>query len=190
MKLPPLYPRLPLHQHPDEKRYQFATPSTLKPTQIKCSEGSINQIPAWTEIKGDIRLTPFYNIHDCMKKFEGYVQELNDGKSCDESAYDHVTSLATGRLVCRNCSKFALTALLSLLSLPPPPILLPPPSSSSSLPHLDITQLPTRGPCSKYTLDLEEGKFRGELKLTFEGEPFKVRGRWSPSYYLLYDNVS
>ena len=92
------YPPLPLPQHPDEKHYQFATPSTLKPTQIKCSEGSINQIPAWTEIKGDIRLTPFYNIHDCMKKFEGYVQELNNGKSCDESS-DHVTSLATRRLV-------------------------------------------------------------------------------------------
>ena len=93
---PPLV--LPLPQHPDEKHYQFATPSTLKPTQIKCSEGSINQIPAWTEIKGDIRLTPFYNIHDCMKKFEGYVQELNDGESCDESS-DHVTSLATRRLL-------------------------------------------------------------------------------------------
>ena len=35
-------------------------------------------------MKGDVRLTPFYNIHDCMKKFEGYVQELNDGESCDE----------------------------------------------------------------------------------------------------------
>ena len=91
---PPLVPPLP--QHPDEKHYQFATPSTLKPTQIKCSEGSINQIPAWTEIKGDVRLTPFYNIHDCMKKFEGYVQELNNGESCDESS-DHVTSLATRR---------------------------------------------------------------------------------------------
>ena len=77
---PPSYPALPLPQHPNEKRYQFATPSTLKPTQIRCSEGSINQIPAWAEIKGDIRLTPFYNIHDCMKKFEGYVQELNDGE--------------------------------------------------------------------------------------------------------------
>ena len=82
---PPSYPALPLPQHPNEKRYQFATPSTLKPTQIRCSEGSINQIPAWAEIKGDIRLTPFYNIHDCMKKFEGYVQELNDGESYDES---------------------------------------------------------------------------------------------------------
>ena len=85
---------LPLPQHPDEEHYKFATPSTLKPTQIRCSEGSINQIPAWAEMKGDVRLTPFYNIHDCMKKFEGYVQELNDGESCDESSAS-VTFLAT-----------------------------------------------------------------------------------------------
>jgi len=30
---------------------------------------------------GDICLTPFYNIYDCMKKVEGYVKELNDGES-------------------------------------------------------------------------------------------------------------
>ena len=169
---------LPLPQHPDEKHYQFASPSTMKPTQIKCSEGSINQIPPWTEMKGDIRLTPFYNIHNCMRKFEGYMQELNDGESCDKS-FNHVTSLATRRLVC----KFVPASFLSLLSLPPPTSsLLPlPPPLLPPFPHPDITQLPTRGPCSKYTLDLEEGKFRGELKLTFEGEPFKVRG--SPSYY-------
>ena len=66
-------------QHEHEGRYQFATPSTLKPTQIRCSEGSINQIPPWTEVQGDVRLTPFYNIRDCLNKFETYVQELNDG---------------------------------------------------------------------------------------------------------------
>ena len=55
----------------------------MKPTQIRCSEGFINQIPAWTEVRGDIRLTPFYNMRDCMRKVEGYVQELNDGESCD-----------------------------------------------------------------------------------------------------------
>ena len=51
----------------------------MKPTQIKCSEGSINQIPAWVEVQGDIRLTPFYNIHECMEKVKGYVDELNGG---------------------------------------------------------------------------------------------------------------
>ena len=39
-------------QHPQEEKYKFATPSTMKPTQIRCSEGSVNQIPAWVEVKG------------------------------------------------------------------------------------------------------------------------------------------
>ena len=51
----------------------------MKPTQVKCSEGSINQLPPWTEIQGDIRLTPFYDVDECMEKVKGYVQELNNG---------------------------------------------------------------------------------------------------------------
>ena len=73
------------------------------------------------------------------------------------------------------CSKFSPPSSPSYL-FPSSSFFLP---SSFTLPLTllpDITRLPTRGPCSKYTLDLEEGKFRGELKLTFEGEPFKVRG--------------
>ena len=70
-------------QHPDEERYNFAAPSTMKPTQVSCAEGSVNQIPAWTEMRGDIRLTPFYDIDDCIEKVKGYVKELNDGESCD-----------------------------------------------------------------------------------------------------------
>ena len=66
-------------QHADEEKYKFATPSTMKPTQIKCSEGSINQIPPWTEIQGDIRLTPFYNIDDCLEKVKGYIQDIGNG---------------------------------------------------------------------------------------------------------------
>ena len=72
----------------------FATPSTMKPTQIQCSEGSVNQIPPWTEVKGqfmyymttneysiigDIRLTPFYDIDECMARIMGLVEELNKG---------------------------------------------------------------------------------------------------------------
>eukprot|EP00299_Pterocystis_sp_00344_P012825 c6213_g1_i1.p1 GENE.c6213_g1_i1~~c6213_g1_i1.p1 ORF type:complete len:434 (-),score=107.52 c6213_g1_i1:33-1334(-) len=63
--------------HPEEARYNFASPSTLKPTQIKCSEGSLNQLPPWCEIQGDVRLTPFYNVAECMKKLESYVADIN-----------------------------------------------------------------------------------------------------------------
>ena len=69
---------------------------------------------------------------------------------------DHVASLEIRRLIhTSHCSNF-----------------LPPLSLTSSF--SDITKLPTRGPCSKYTLDLEEGKFCGVLELTFQGDPFRV----------------
>ena len=32
----------------------FTSPSTMKPTQFKCAEGFVNQIPSWAEIKGTI----------------------------------------------------------------------------------------------------------------------------------------
>ena len=60
---------------------------------------------------------------------------------------------------------------LSPSSFLPPPLPFPPSYPS------DITKLPSRGPCSKYKLDLEEGKFLGELEISFEGEPFKVTRR-------------
>ena len=64
--------------HPEEMEYRFLTPSTMKPTQVKCSEGSINQIPLWTEVKGDIRLTPFYDIDECLTKIKRDVAQLNN----------------------------------------------------------------------------------------------------------------
>ena len=85
-------------QHPDEERYKFAGPSTMKPTQIICSKGAVNQIPVWVEIKGshqislnhnlshhslltgDIRLTPFYDAEECIAKVKGYTEELNKVK--------------------------------------------------------------------------------------------------------------
>jgi len=63
--------------HAQEKVYNFASPSTMKPTQIRCAEGGLNQIPPWCEIRGDIRLTPFYNIVDCIAKVKGYASELH-----------------------------------------------------------------------------------------------------------------
>ena len=64
--------------HEQEQVYAFATPSTMKPTQIKIAEGGVNQLPPWVEIQGDIRLTPFYNAAECQKTVERYVAELNE----------------------------------------------------------------------------------------------------------------
>jgi acetylornithine deacetylase len=63
--------------HPSEKRYLFAIGSTLKPTQWKVPEGSLNQIPGECTVSGDIRLTPFYRIEDAMSAVERYVNELD-----------------------------------------------------------------------------------------------------------------
>ena len=38
------------------------------------------QLPPWTEIMGDIRFTPFYDIDQCVEKMKGYIQELNNSK--------------------------------------------------------------------------------------------------------------
>ena len=46
---------------------------------LQTADGSVNQLPPWTEVQGDIRLTPFYNVDECMKKVQGYVAELNKG---------------------------------------------------------------------------------------------------------------
>lgn len=45
--------------------------------QVKCCEGSLNQLPPWVEISGDVRLTPFYEVEDVRKAVEGYVADIN-----------------------------------------------------------------------------------------------------------------
>jgi len=64
--------------HPQEKAYNFSCPSTLKPTQIKCTEGGLNQIPSECWISGDIRMTPFYDLEDVKKAIQGYIKDLNE----------------------------------------------------------------------------------------------------------------
>ena len=70
----------------------------MKPTQIKCSEGSINQLPPWTEIQGDIRVTPFYDIKDCLEKVEGYIRDISNGKAL-------ALSLGSTQLLVVSCKK-------------------------------------------------------------------------------------
>jgi len=50
------------------RRYSFATPSTLKPTQWHYPSGSINQIPGTATVCGDMRVTPFYDIEQVMRQ--------------------------------------------------------------------------------------------------------------------------
>jgi len=63
--------------HPKEELYQFATPSTMKPTQWSYPGGGLNQIPGECTISGDVRLTPFYSCADVVKKLKEYVDNIN-----------------------------------------------------------------------------------------------------------------
>jgi len=63
--------------HPEEERYNFATPSTMKPTQMSVAKGGLNQIPPSATISGDIRLTPFYKVPVVTAAIERYVEEIN-----------------------------------------------------------------------------------------------------------------
>ena len=40
--------------------------------------------------------------------------------------------------------------------------------------YADLSILPTRGPCSKYHINIPEGEFKGKIEIKFEGDPFKV----------------
>ncbi|KAK9187640.1 hypothetical protein WN944_019038 [Citrus x changshan-huyou] len=64
--------------HPKEQVYGFETPSTMKPTQWSYPGGGINQIPGECTVSGDVRLTPFYNVTDVMKRLQEYVDDINE----------------------------------------------------------------------------------------------------------------
>lgn len=61
-----------------DKAYKFMIGSSLKPTQISCPPGSLNQIPMTCTISGDIRLLPFYDARDVMAFVERKVAEINE----------------------------------------------------------------------------------------------------------------
>jgi len=60
-----------------EREYKFITPSTMKPTQVKCAPGGLNQIPPEATISGDIRLTPFYDVAALKACIEAEVAAIN-----------------------------------------------------------------------------------------------------------------
>mmetsp|Transcript_13777 Transcript_13777/g.30386 ORF Transcript_13777/g.30386 Transcript_13777/m.30386 type:complete len:437 (-) Transcript_13777:1289-2599(-) len=63
--------------HPLEKDYNFATQSNMKPTQVSCTPGSLNQLPPECTMQGDCRITPFYEVKAVMKQIDSYVAEIN-----------------------------------------------------------------------------------------------------------------
>jgi acetylornithine deacetylase/succinyl-diaminopimelate desuccinylase-like protein len=70
--------------HPDEERWGFLTPSTLKPTVLEVGNNKITKIPGNTEIEGDIRLTPFYDLAEARDCAVAFVAEIDRKIAADE----------------------------------------------------------------------------------------------------------
>ena len=70
---------------PEEDQWLFKTQSSLKPTQIKCSQGSLNQLPPECIMEGDVRLAPFYDVADVKTKVLEYVEAINNDPSIIEN---------------------------------------------------------------------------------------------------------
>jgi len=89
--------------HEKEAAYNFLTPSTMKPTLIKNAPGSLNQLPPWTEISGDVRLTPFYEPKALQAFLEAAVADMNK----------NITKLPTRG----PCSKYEIEGARGLLEI-------------------------------------------------------------------------
>jgi len=76
-------------RHPKEIEYNYATPSTIKPTQIRCTPGALNQLPPECILEGDIRLAPFYDIKKVMSTIDTYVADINADPSIVAAEGEH-----------------------------------------------------------------------------------------------------
>ncbi|KYR01447.1 acetylornithine deacetylase [Tieghemostelium lacteum] len=63
--------------HPREKEYHYELSSTMKPTIMEKIESSLNTIPGEAILRGDVRLTPFYEMSHLQKKLKEYVDDIN-----------------------------------------------------------------------------------------------------------------
>jgi acetylornithine deacetylase/succinyl-diaminopimelate desuccinylase-like protein len=64
--------------HPEEARYGFAAPSSLKATIVHAPNEKVTKIPGEVKVKGDIRLTPFYEINDAREAVASFVKSLDE----------------------------------------------------------------------------------------------------------------
>jgi acetylornithine deacetylase/succinyl-diaminopimelate desuccinylase-like protein len=62
--------------HPDEPRYAFLSSSSVKATMVEATNNKLTKIPGDVTVRGDLRLTPFYDIDAAMKSMRGFVADL------------------------------------------------------------------------------------------------------------------
>lgn len=66
--------------------YNFVTSSTMKPTQISCTPGSLNQLPPECTVQGDVRLSPFHDVAAVRQALQRYVTDINANPSILENS--------------------------------------------------------------------------------------------------------
>ena len=66
-----------LPEHPDEARWRFNSPSSCKPTMIDCDNGKITKIPGFVRVRGDMRITPFYDVRQTLAEAIAFVESVN-----------------------------------------------------------------------------------------------------------------
>jgi len=64
-------------KHPKEELYCYECPSTMKVTMIEHPSGAVNQIPGQATFRGDIRLTPFYNLDEVSDKIMEIAYDIS-----------------------------------------------------------------------------------------------------------------
>ncbi|HEY5958720.1 MAG TPA: M20/M25/M40 family metallo-hydrolase [Polyangiaceae bacterium] len=72
--------------HPNEAQYHFGSSSSLKATVIECENRKVTMIPGAVKIRGDIRLTPFYDVPKVIEATQAFVvsleRQLTDPTAC------------------------------------------------------------------------------------------------------------
>lgn len=63
--------------HPEETRYAFLSPSSLKSTVIHAPNAKATKIPGQVRVEGDFRLTPFYDMSQARAGAEAFVKALD-----------------------------------------------------------------------------------------------------------------
>jgi len=64
--------------HPNEARWGFMSSSSLKATLIEAANNKVTKIPGSVKIRGDVRLTPFWEMSEAVRRSEDFIRGLNE----------------------------------------------------------------------------------------------------------------
>jgi len=63
--------------HPEEARYAFLAPSSMKGTIVHAANNKVTKIPGDVRVEGDLRLTPFYDMRAAVENLQRFVKDLD-----------------------------------------------------------------------------------------------------------------